>query len=231
MRTRNRGAVDQDVLFGQMPAARPNEQRGGLLVQPVRLAVRRSRSRSAAASASRRLIWPWMLLSHVGVLASSKSAMKTFAPQLSALMIILRSTGPGDFDAAILDVRGYRRARPVRVADRARFRQKIGQPAGVELRLAVGTVGQQLGAATAEGSLQASRKGQSFRRQDFGVGCGDRAGNHYAGAVRANGHRRSFFAAWRRTGPKSGRQPTGHVAVRKSYQNPTLRAPGRIAAI
>ena len=44
--------------------------------------------------ASRRLIWPWMLLSHFGVFASSKSAMNTFAPEFSALMIILRSTGP-----------------------------------------------------------------------------------------------------------------------------------------
>ena len=35
-----------------------------------------------------------MLLSQRGVFASSKSAMKTFAPELSALTIILRSTGP-----------------------------------------------------------------------------------------------------------------------------------------
>jgi hypothetical protein len=33
-------------------------------------------------------------LSQVGEFASSKSAMKTFAPQLSALIIIFRSTGP-----------------------------------------------------------------------------------------------------------------------------------------
>ena len=35
-----------------------------------------------------------MQLSQVGELASSKSAMNTFAPELSALMTILRSTGP-----------------------------------------------------------------------------------------------------------------------------------------
>ncbi len=39
-------------------------------------------------------MWPWMLLSQRGVLASSKSAMNTLAPELSALMTILRSTGP-----------------------------------------------------------------------------------------------------------------------------------------
>ncbi len=35
-----------------------------------------------------------MMLSQVGELASSKSAMKTLAPELRALIIIFRSTGP-----------------------------------------------------------------------------------------------------------------------------------------
>src|SRR6266851_5391653 len=46
------------------------------------------------AIASRKLSWPSMRFVQLGVDASSKSAMKTFAPQLRALMIILRSTGP-----------------------------------------------------------------------------------------------------------------------------------------
>src|SRR2546427_270941 len=45
-------------------------------------------------TASRTFCWPVRLFSHVGALASSKSAMKTFAPELRALIIILRSTGP-----------------------------------------------------------------------------------------------------------------------------------------
>ena len=45
-------------------------------------------------TASRRLTCPCITLLHVGELESSKSAMKTLAPELSALMIILRSTGP-----------------------------------------------------------------------------------------------------------------------------------------
>src|SRR5579859_1655324 len=44
--------------------------------------------------ASLRLTWPSIRLAQVGVLESSKSAMNTWAPELSALMIILRSTGP-----------------------------------------------------------------------------------------------------------------------------------------
>ena len=35
-----------------------------------------------------------MLFRHVGAFESSKSAMKTLAPEFKALMIILRSTGP-----------------------------------------------------------------------------------------------------------------------------------------
>src|SRR6266446_3510298 len=46
------------------------------------------------STAWRRLIWPRTMFSHVGVLESSKSAMNVDAPELSALMIILRSTGP-----------------------------------------------------------------------------------------------------------------------------------------
>src|SRR5258708_1658594 len=42
----------------------------------------------------RRLICPRTMFSHVGVLESSKSAMNVEAPELSALMTILRSTGP-----------------------------------------------------------------------------------------------------------------------------------------
>ena len=45
-------------------------------------------------TASARFSWPSTTLSQVGESASSKSAMKTRAPELSALIIILRSTGP-----------------------------------------------------------------------------------------------------------------------------------------
>src|SRR5258708_9395164 len=41
-----------------------------------------------------RLAWPDTMFSQVGVFASSKSAMYVDAPELSALMTILRSVGP-----------------------------------------------------------------------------------------------------------------------------------------
>ena len=45
-------------------------------------------------TASRQLSWPDTMLGQVGEVESSKSAMKTFAPELSALISIFRSTGP-----------------------------------------------------------------------------------------------------------------------------------------
>ena len=45
-------------------------------------------------TASRALIWPLTMLSQVGESASSKSAMNASAPEFSAPIIILRSTGP-----------------------------------------------------------------------------------------------------------------------------------------
>ncbi|ABY21927.1 hypothetical protein RSal33209_0171 [Renibacterium salmoninarum ATCC 33209] len=46
------------------------------------------------SSASIKLIWPWMTFRQLGVEESSMSASQTFAPEFSALMVILRSTGP-----------------------------------------------------------------------------------------------------------------------------------------
>ena len=92
-RAGHRLAVDRDVLLVQVPAARARDQHRGLVVQPVLLA-RPARSVIVRRTASRRLIWPSIMLAQVGQFASSKSAMKVDAPQLSALITILRSVGP-----------------------------------------------------------------------------------------------------------------------------------------
>ncbi len=49
---------------------------------------------SRRRTASMRLTCPWTTLLQVGESESSKSGMNTSAPELSALIIILRSTGP-----------------------------------------------------------------------------------------------------------------------------------------
>ena len=50
--------------------------------------------RSCGAPRRRGCVWPSTTLLQVGESASSRSAMKTLAPELSALMTILRSPGP-----------------------------------------------------------------------------------------------------------------------------------------
>ena len=125
-------AVDENVLLVKVPAARPHYQRRygrgstGTACRPG------STNSMRRAAASRRLICPCTTLSQVGVIESSQSAMNTFAPELSALMIILRSVGPGDLDAAVLQVGGDRRNMPLALADCARLRQEIGsEPASI----------------------------------------------------------------------------------------------------
>ena len=157
MPPRDRLAVDQHVLLGQVPAARPHEQRRGVSFSLYALPsgdVKSIRRRIA----SRRLSCPCMLLSQRGVLASSKSAMNTLAPELSALMTILRSTGPVISTRRSCDVGGHRRAGPVAFAHGPRLGQEVGQLAGVELRLPRGAAREQLGAAAAECALQVARR-------------------------------------------------------------------------
>jgi hypothetical protein len=52
--------------------------------------------------------------------------MNTRAPELSALMIILRSTGPVISTRRVLQVVRRRRHRPVAVADSARLGEEVG---------------------------------------------------------------------------------------------------------
>jgi len=93
----HRLAVDHDMLLDQC------QPRGGesapqccrsavVLAVLLELIVRRT--------ASRRLTWPSIMLCQVGQFASSKSAMNVEAPQLTALITILRSSA-GDLDAAV----------------------------------------------------------------------------------------------------------------------------------
>ena len=123
----------RDVLLVEVPAARARDAAprscrsgGSCLPSPARSVIVRR-------TASRRLICPSIMLSQVGQLASSKSAMKVEAPQLSALITILRSVGP------VISTRRSSRscgcAAIFQSASRIcrRLGQEIGQLAGVEL--------------------------------------------------------------------------------------------------
>ena len=76
--------------------------------------------------------------------------MNTLAPELSALTIILRSTGPVISTRRSAMSAGYGAQVHVAVADRPRLGQEIGQLARVELGLALRAASEQLVAATAE---------------------------------------------------------------------------------
>jgi hypothetical protein len=76
----------------EVPAARPDDQRRRGVVEPVGL-VRRVEG-EGRRTASAIVTWPPITFAQVGLSASSRSAMKTRAPELSALIIILVSAGP-----------------------------------------------------------------------------------------------------------------------------------------
>ena len=149
----------------QMPAARPDEQRRGLLVERC-TASRRVENEIVRRTASRRLSWPSMLFAQVGEFASSKSAMKTFAPEFSALMIILRSTGP------VISTRRSSRSSGIGatvqsdIANVLRLRQKVRQLAGVDAQLALLARRQQLLAPAVELPMQPRHERQRLVRKD-----------------------------------------------------------------
>ncbi len=76
--------VDEHVLLLQMPAGRPDHDRGELVVrrEPVVLAVGAGEVDGET------------MLSQSGVFASSKSASHTLAPEFMALIVIFLSVGP-----------------------------------------------------------------------------------------------------------------------------------------
>ena len=107
------------------------------------------------------------MLAQVGVLASSKSAMKTLAPQFSALMIILRSTGP------VISTRRSRMScgSGATVQSLSRIFAVSGRKSGFSPAssrlLALGTGGQQLLAARIEAALQVGDEGNCLLGKHF----------------------------------------------------------------
>ena len=75
------------------------------------------------------------MFAQVGELASSKSAMKTFGAGVEGVDHHLAVGRAGDLDPAVLEVGGRGGDLPVGFAHVLRFRQEIGQLAGVDLRL------------------------------------------------------------------------------------------------
>jgi hypothetical protein len=180
-------SVDQHVLFGEMPAARPHEQHRGLVVEAVRLAFRGrvvdpAADRIAQIELSLQMVVP---LRRVGVLEVGHEHIGARVECVDDHLAIHRT---GDLDAAVDNVGRDRRACPIGFADRARLRQEVGQRARIELRLASGASSEQLRATPAECPLQLGSQRHRLGGQNFGVFRRDAADHVDAGAIRKSAH-------------------------------------------
>ena len=113
-----------------------------------------------------RFAWPWISSSQVGEVASSKSAMNTFAPELSALISILALVGPVISTRRSCRSAGMRPDRPVGLADVARVLAEVGKLARVEALLPVEPPVEQLAAARIESFVQLGDEVEGIRGQD-----------------------------------------------------------------
>src|SRR3954463_8104922 len=119
------------MLLEQVPAARPNEQDGKLLLQLVFLAFRareidRASNRVAQIDLSFDHVPPrW----RIRVLEVGHEHLRAGVQGVDDHLAIGRS---GDLDASIAQIRRYGRTRPVALADLLRLRQEIEQLATIE---------------------------------------------------------------------------------------------------
>ena len=121
------------------------------------------------------------MLFHSGVLASSKSASHTLAPELSALMVIFRSVGP------VISTRRSSRpgagsaTRQVSSSPDGRVSgRKSSVPPVGELSLALGPRREQLLAPRAELALEGGQEAERLGRQDLLVPLVEGSGDLHA---------------------------------------------------
>ena len=104
--------------------------------------------------ARERFSWPSVTFAHVGEFASSKSAMKTLAPELSALITIFASTGPVISTRRSWRSAGAGRHAPVARANGRGLRKEVGQLARAQALGALVAAREQLLALSAELALE-----------------------------------------------------------------------------
>ena len=192
----------------QVPAARPDEQRRALLAEavglPVLLVLDRPLDRVGEVERARR-----SCSARWASCASSKSAMKPRAPELSALMTILRSVGPVISTRRSLEVGRRRRdasSRP-RGSGASRSGSRAASPRS-SARLRSAALREQLLAAGVELVVQLADERERVVGQDLGE----------AALERAPGRRRSCrpqsIASRISTGCSTGSLPAQALRVR-----------------
>ena len=132
----DRLAVEDQVAFGEMPAARPHEQRRDLVAEAVGLVLALELDRALDRVDQVRLA-----LDHVGpgrrvgVLEVRHEHLRARVERVDHHLPVGRAR---DLDAAVLEIGRDGVDRPVRLADLARLREEVGQLAGVEAPLPLG---------------------------------------------------------------------------------------------
>ena len=158
--------VDEHVPFGQVPAARPNEQRRGLVREPVLASVGtrhldRPADRVGDVDLSLDHVRPGR---SVRVLEVGHEAPSAAVQGVDHHLAI---GGPRDLDPAVLQVGRRGCHPPVRLADRTRRLEEVRPLPFVEPGLSFGTGLEQLRAPPAELALQPGDERERLVGQDL----------------------------------------------------------------
>jgi hypothetical protein len=153
------------VLLDQMPSARPHEQRGDAVAQPVRPSVRRLvGDRPAHGRLHVGLTLHDVLPQRrVRVLEVGHEDARAGVERVDDHLAV---DGAGDLDAAILQVVGRGRDRPVTLADRTGVGKKVRPRPGAQRVLAPSPGLQQLAPARLEATREVGDERERVGRED-----------------------------------------------------------------
>ena len=160
-------AVDDDMALGQMPAARPHHQHGGLTLERVGLAACRVGEVDLAGPA---VLQVGLALDHVGedgrgrVLEIGHEDLGAGIERIDDHLAI---DGAGDLDPAVEKVGRDLGDGPVAFADRFGLGEKVRQLAGVKVFLALHAPRQQLEAPSIEAPMQPGDERERLGAENF----------------------------------------------------------------
>ena len=161
---RHRLAVDKEMLLQQMPAARTDEQRGGLLIQRVVLLAGGKRDRPPHRIAQVELpIDVVRPRRRVRVFEVRHEDVRAAVERVDDHLPIDRT---GDLDPPILQIVRNVRDGPFALANLVRLRQKVRKLAAIDARLASLARRQQLLAPRVESPMQSRHKRKRVFRKD-----------------------------------------------------------------
>ena len=164
-RTRHRLAVDAHVLLRQVPAARPHDERRGMLAQPVDPAGGLVLESDGAAHGIGEVHLPAddvLPGRRTGILEVRHEAAHRRVQGVDDHLAIDRAS---DLHAPVGKILGHRGDAPVARTHLRGGVEKLRQRPGIEQRLAAGARGEQLQAAWVETAVQTAEQLQCERRQ------------------------------------------------------------------